>query len=132
MSISDPIADMIAVVNNASRAKKEAADIPASKMTESIFAILKEEGFIKNYKRLDDTKQGTLRVYLKYDEGLRPAITNMKRISKPGLRKYTEKSKIPAVIGGLGTAIISTSKGLLTDTKAKETGIGGEIICYIW
>ncbi len=132
MSISDPIADAIAIINNACRARKETAEIPASKVIESIFNILKAEGFIKNYKRIDDTIQGSLKVYFKYTSDSKPIINGMKRISKPGLRKYTGKTEIPSVLGGLGIAIVSTSRGLLTDEAAREAGIGGEVVCYVW
>jgi len=132
MSLSDPIADMIAAVNNASRAKKESADVPASKILEAIFGILKEKGYIKNYKRMEDSTQGSLRVYLSYGEELKPAISGMKRISRPGLRKYVKAGKIPQVLNGLGSAIISTPKGVLADDTAREQRVGGEVVCYVW
>lgn len=132
MSVTDPIADMLTVIRNASRAKKETCDVPASKLGQEILRILKSEGFIKNHKFIEDRKQGILRVYLKYGEENRSAITGLKRTSKPGLRHYVNKANIPEVLGGLGIAILSTSRGVLTDREAREAQVGGEVLCYVW
>ena len=134
MSRTDLIADMLTLVRNASSAKKEKVDVPNSKINQEILKALKKEGFIQNYKLMEDQTQGTLRVYLKYtkDREKLAAFTNLKRISKPGLRVYVKRDKIPRVLGGLGIAVISTSKGILTDKECKEVKAGGEVICYAW
>lgn len=132
MSRTDLIADMLTQIRNACRAKRETVDVPFSKMGEKILDILKREKYIENYRFLGDEKQGTLRVYLKYGEKNIPAITNLKRISKPGLRIYIKKDEVKPVLDGYGIAIISTSKGILTDREAKELNIGGELICHVW
>lgn len=131
MSRTDLIADGFTIIRNAVMAKKDNADIPASRNLQSILGILKEEGYIDNFKLIEDKKQGILRVYLKYDMG-RPAIRNIQRISKPGLRLYVKHKKIPTVLRGRGIAIVSTSKGIVTDTRAKAEGLGGEVIAYVW
>ncbi|MFA5118373.1 MAG: 30S ribosomal protein S8 [Candidatus Omnitrophota bacterium] len=131
MSRTDLIADNFTMIRNAIMAKKENLDIPASKMTKSILEILKREGYIETFKLLEDKKQGMFRVYLKYI-GSKPAIRNIKRISKPGLRIYVKHQKVPSVLRGRGLAIVSTPMGLITDKEAKEKGVGGEIIGYIW
>jgi small subunit ribosomal protein S8 len=131
MSLSDPIANMLTIIRNASRAKLEKVDIPYSKILTSIADILKEEGFIDNYRVIKDSKQGILRVYLKYINK-KSAIINLKRVSRPGLRIYADAKHLPRVLRGKGTAILTTSKGLMTDVKAKEDKIGGEVLCYIW
>jgi small subunit ribosomal protein S8 len=110
----------------------ETVEAPSSKMKVSIAEILKEEGYIKDYEYIQDGKQGIIRVYLKYGPNKEKVITGIKRISKPGLRVYVKKDEIPKVLGGLGTAVISTSKGLMTDKNARKSGLGGEVICYIW
>jgi len=110
----------------------ETVEAPSSKIKVSIAEIMKEEGYIKDYEYIQDGKQGIIRVYLKYGPNKEKVITGIKRISKPGLRVYVKKDEIPKVLGGLGTAVISTSKGLMTDKKARKTGLGGEVICYIW
>lgn len=132
MPLTDPIADMLTIIRNASAARKEVVEVKNSKMHEGILKIFKKEGFISNYKLIEDNKQGILRVYLKYDEERIPAITGIKRISKPSLRIYKNKEDLPLVYGGLGVAIISTSQGLMTDKQAREGGLGGEVICYVW
>lgn len=134
MSISDPIADMLTKVRNASNARHEKVDVPASKMKIEIIKIFKNEGYIKNFKLLEDKKQGGIRVFLKYeaDQTKTPVIRGLTRISKPGLRKYTGKKDMPRLFNGMGTVIVSTSRGVFTDRKAREHGVGGEIICYIW
>ncbi|MFH1996630.1 MAG: 30S ribosomal protein S8 [Candidatus Omnitrophota bacterium] len=132
MAVSDPIADMLTMIRNASSAKKEVVEVKKSKISENIIQLLKREGFVSDYRVIEDKKQGLLRIYLKYHEDNTPAITGLKRVSKPSLRSYRGKSSIPSVQSGLGVAIVSTSKGLLTDTEAKAEGMGGEIICYAW
>lgn len=132
MSVSDPIADMITIIRNAKRAKKAACDVKASKLTDSILSLFKSHGFIKNYKPMEYKNQGLLRVYLKYAKDNTPAISNLRRISKPGIRKYVTKDQIPDVYGGLGVAIMSTSKGVMTNLQARESGAGGEVLLYIW
>lgn len=131
MSRTDLIADTFTVIRNALMIRKENVDVPASKITASILGILKEERYIDNFKLIEDKKQGLLRVYLKYLSG-KPAIRNIKRISRPGLRTYVRRDKVPIVLRGRGIAIISTSRGLVTDRKARELGLGGEVIGYIW
>ncbi|MFH1856810.1 MAG: 30S ribosomal protein S8 [Candidatus Omnitrophota bacterium] len=131
--ITDPIANMLVMIKNAGRAKKENVDIPASNMAKIIIDIFKRKGFVKNYKEIKDDKQGILRIYLKIaDKASSAGIKDIKRISTPGRRKYVSKDKIPSVLGGLGIAIISTSQGVLTDEEARKKQVGGEVICYVW
>ena len=130
--INDPIADMLCQIKNASSKFKEKADIPASNVKEEIAKILKEEGYISNYKRLDDKKQGVLRVFLKYTPNKQPMITDIKRVSKSSMRVYKKTDKLPRVLKGIGISIISTSRGLMTDEKAREEHVGGEVICNVW
>ncbi len=132
MSMTDPIADMLTRIRNASMARHEKVDIPASNLKKSIAQILQEEGYIKGFRVIDDQKQGVIRIYLKYAEDKRGVISGVKRISKPGCRIYVTKSKIPRVLGGFGTAIISTSKGIMTSSQCRREGVGGEVLCYIW
>lgn len=132
MSMTDPIADLLTRIRNASTARHEKVDVPASKMKESIIQILAEEGYIKGYKHLEDSKQGMLRVYLKYGPDKNGIISGIRRISKPGCRIYLTKDKLPKVRGGFGSAIISTSKGIMTSSKCKQQQVGGEVLCYIW
>ncbi|MDP2911298.1 MAG: 30S ribosomal protein S8 [Candidatus Omnitrophota bacterium] len=132
MNLTDPISNALTVIRNGSKAKKIKVDIPFSKMTEEIFNILKREKFIKDFKFIDDKKQGTLRVYLRYTKDEKSAIRNLSRISKPSLRIYVKKDEIPRVFGGLGIAILSTSRGIVTDTQAIEMQTGGEVLCYVW
>ena len=131
MSRSDLISDALTIIRNAIMAKKENADFPASKTLKSILDILKKENYIDNFKLIEDKKQGILRVYLKYISG-KSAIKNIKRISKPSLRVYVKHENLPSVIRGRGIAIISTSKGIITNIEAKELGAGGEVIAYVW
>ncbi len=131
MSRSDLIADGFTIMRNALMAKKENVDIPASNNLKSIMEILKKENYIDNYKLIADNKQGILRVYLKYILG-KPAIRNIQRVSRPGLRVYAKCKKVPSVLRGKGIAIVSTSRGIVTDTEAKGQGLGGEVIAYIW
>lgn len=132
MAVTDPIADMLTILRNASSSKKEVAEVRNSKLSEEIIKILKTESFIANYKLIKDTKQGILRVYLRYEKDGTPAIVGLKRISKPGLRIYKKADELPKVYGGLGVAIVSTSKGMMTDSQAREKKMGGEVICYAW
>jgi small subunit ribosomal protein S8 len=130
--MTDPIADLLTRIRNGAMAKLQKVDIPSSNMKVSIVNVLKNEGFIKNYKLISDQKQGVLRIYLKYINETDSVISEIKRVSKPGGRRYVKSDKIPSVKQGLGIAILSTSKGLLTDKVARETGIGGELICTVW
>lgn len=130
--MTDPIADMLTRIRNGNSAKHESVDVPASKMKKEIAEILLKEGFIKSYDVIDDGVQGTIKVDLKYGRNDERIISGIKRISKPGLRVYANGTEIPRVLGGLGIAIISTSKGVLTDKEARNQGIGGEVICYVW
>lgn len=131
MALTDPIADMLTRIRNANQAKHEIVEIPASKFKVKLAEILLEEGYIKNFELIEEGVQGTIKVELKYN-GDRRVITGIKRISKPGLRIYANKNEIPKVLGGLGTAIISTSSGVVTDKHARKLGVGGEVICYVW
>ena len=133
MSMSDPIADMLTRIRNGNTAKHDTVDIPASKMKKSIADILTNEGYIKGYEVIEDGVKATIRVTLKYGaDKNKKVITGIKRISKPGLRVYAGKEELPKVLGGLGTAIISTNKGLMTDKEARTSGVGGEVIAFIW
>ena len=132
MQITDPIADMLTRIRNANNAKHPSVDVPASNMKKSIAEILLEEGYIKNYQIIDDGKQGIIRVTLKYAENKQRVISGIKRISKPGLRIYASKEELPRVLRGLGIAIISTSKGVMTDKKARKENVGGEVLAYVW
>lgn len=132
MSMTDPIADMLTRIRNAGQARHKKVDVPASKMKREIARIMAEERFIDNFAYFEDGKQGQLRLYLRYDEHSRTLIRGLQRISKPGLRQYTAKKRIPRVLRGLGIAIISTSRGLMTDREARRAGIGGEVICKVW
>ena len=132
MQISDVVADLITRIRNAGKANHETVDVPASKLKKSIVEILIEEGYIKSFKLIEDDKQGVLRVTLKYSDNKKSVITGIKRISKPGLRVYANKNDIPRVLGGLGTAIISTSKGIMTDRSAKKAQICGEVMVFVW
>lgn len=132
MVMTDPVADFLTRIRNANMVYHDKIEAPASKMKRAIADILKEEGFIRDYEYIEDGKQGVLRVYMKYGSGKERVITGLKRISKPGLRVYTRKDSIPRVLGGLGIAIISTSKGIMTDKKARQQNLGGEVVCYVW
>ena len=132
MSQTDPIADMLTRIRNAVRAGHPRVDIPASNMRASIAEALLREHYIKSFRRIEDSKQGVLRVYLKYQEGTEPVITNLERVSRPGRRVYVGKAEVPRVMGGLGVAILSTTKGILTDKEARSQGLGGEIIARVW
>lgn len=133
MSMSDPIADMLTRIRNGNTAKHDTVDVPTSKMKKAIADILVNEGYIKGYEMIEDGVQSVLRISLKYGENKNEkVITGIKRISKPGLRVYAGKDELPKVLGGLGTAIISTNKGLMTDKEARNAGVGGEVIAFIW
>jgi len=132
MQETDVIADMLTRIRNACSAKHETVDIPASNIKRAIANILLEEGYIKGIEEIDDGKQGVLRLKLKYTANKQNVISGLKRISKPGLRVYAGKSEIPKVLGGLGIAIISTSKGIMTDKKARAEGVGGEVLAFVW
>ncbi len=132
MQITDAIADMLTRVRNAGTAKHESVDIPASNMKKDIARILLDEGYVKKVEFIEDSKQGIIRLTLKYTSGKQNVISGLKRISKPGLRVYADRDKLPKVLGGLGVAVISTSKGVMTDKKARAEGIGGEVLAFIW
>lgn len=132
MVMTDPIADMLTRIRNASSVKHETVDVPGSKFKVELARILKQEGFIREFKFIEDDKQGNLRIFLKYGAGKERVITGIKRISKPGLRVYANKEEVPRVLGGLGIAILSTSGGVMTDKQARSEGVGGEVICYVW
>jgi len=129
--VTDPVADMLTRIKNAVRIKAEKVDIPASRMKVEIARILKEEGFIKTYKILKDKRQGILRVIPKYIDN-ETVISGLKRVSKPGRRVYVGRKKTPKVMGGVGVAILTTSKGILSDKASRREGVGGEVICYVW
>jgi small subunit ribosomal protein S8 len=130
--MSDPIADMLTRIRNANTVRHETVEMPASKIKRQIAEILKSEGFIRDCEYIEDNKQGIIRIFLKYGPNNERVITGLKRISKPGLRVYTKASEIPRVLGGLGIAILSTSKGVMTDKQARQLNTGGEVICYVW
>ena len=133
MAVTDSIADMLTVIRNGSRAKKDKVDVKNSRLGQRVLDIFKKEGYVKNFKVIEDKKQGIIRVYLKYTEKDRkPSITQIRRVSRPGLRVFAKKESIPKVLSGLGTAVISTPRGVLTDKEARKEKIGGEVICYIW
>jgi small subunit ribosomal protein S8 len=132
MSMTDPIADMLTRVRNACRARHPSVDVPASKLKREVARVLAEERFIDNFAYYDDGKQGQLRLYLRYDKESESIIQGIRRLSKPGLRRYASKGEIPRVRRGLGVAILSTSRGVMTDRDARRAGIGGEVLCSIW
>ena len=132
MQITDPIADMLTRIRNANSAKHDTVDIPSSNMKKAIAEILLEEGYIRSFQVLSDGTQGTIRVSLKYPGGKEKAITGLRRVSKPGLRIYAGAEELPRVLRGLGTAIISTSQGVMTDRKARDQNIGGEVLAFVW
>ncbi len=132
MQITDAIADLLTRIRNASSSRHDTVDIPASNMKKSIVQILQDEGYIKKFTVIEDGKQGIIRVTLRYDENKKPIITGLKRVSKPGLRIYTNVEDMPKVMKGLGIAIISTSRGVMTDKKARELNVGGEVLAFIW
>ena len=132
MNITDPIADLLTRIRNASQAKHATVDIPASNMKKAIAQILVEEGYVKNFTVTEDNKQGVITITLKYTKSNAPVITGLRRISKPGLRIYTSCEDMPKVMKGIGTAIVSTPKGIMTDKKARKENVGGEILAFVW
>ena len=132
MQITDPIADMLTRIRNANNAKHDTVDVPASNMKKSIAQILLDEGYIKNFQLIDDGTQGVIRIALKYNAGKAKVISGLKRVSKPGLRVYAGADELPKVLRGLGIAIVSTSKGVMTDKKAREAHVGGEVLAFVW
>ena len=133
MQITDTIADMLTRIRNANSAKHDSVDIPASNMKKAIAQILVDEGYVKSFQVIEDGKQGIIRVVLKYQGPSKsPVLLGLRRVSKPGLRIYAGKDELPRVLGGLGTAIVSTSKGVMADRDARKAGVGGEVIAYIW
>ncbi len=132
MSMTDPVADMLSRIRNGIQAHHDRVELPASKLKVEIARILKSEGFISNYKLIEDKVQSTLRVYLKYSDDGEPVIHGIERISRPGRRVYRNKQEIPRVLGGLGLAIVSTSKGVLAGHDAVKYGVGGEVLCQVW
>lgn len=132
MQISDVIADLLTRIRNANDAKHETVDIPASNMKKAIVDILLTEGYIQGYQRIEDGKQGIIRVTLKYGQGKTKVLRGLRRVSKPGLRIYANAEKLPRVMNGLGVAIISTSKGIMTDKQARKAGVGGEVLAFVW
>ena len=132
MHITDPIADMLTRIRNANNAKHDTVDVPASNMKKAIAQILLEEGYIKNFQLIDDGTQGVIRITLKYNAGKEKVLSGLRRVFKPGLRVYAGADELPRVLRGLGTAIVSTSKGVMTDKKAREAHVGGEVLAFIW
>ena len=132
MQITDPIADMLTRIRNANSAKQETVDVPASNMKKSIAQILLDEGYIKSFQLIDDGTQGVIRIALKYNAGKEKVISGLKRVSKPGLRVYAGADELPKVLRGLGIAIISTSKGVMTDKAARAAHVGGEVLAFVW
>jgi small subunit ribosomal protein S8 len=132
MVMTDPIADMLTRIRNANLVRHESLEVPASKIKREICEILKREGFIRDAEYIEDGKQGIIRIFLKYGKNNERVITGLKRISKPGLRVYAKHNEIPRVLRGLGIAILSTSKGVMTDKEARQAKVGGEVLCYVW
>ena len=132
MHITDPIADMLTRIRNANSAKHDTVDVPASNMKKAIAQILLEEGYIKNFQLIDDGTQGVIRITLKYGAGKEKVVSGLRRVSKPGLRVYAGAEELPRVLHGLGIAIVSTSKGVMTDKKAREAHVGGEVLAFVW
>ncbi len=132
MSMTDPIADMLTRIRNANQALLERVDIPASRLKVEIAKVLKAEGFIRAYKLIDDSKQGTLRVYMKFGPGNERVLQGVRRVSRPGLRVYRPTARLPRIFSGLGVAVVSTSQGVMTGKTAQERRLGGEVLCYVW
>lgn len=132
MQITDPIADLLTRIRNASSAKHETVEVPASKMKKAIVEILFKEGYIKKFETIDDDRQGIIKIWLKYGEDKKQVISGIKRVSKPGLRVYANKEDMPRVLKGLGIAIVSTSKGIMTDKQARRENVGGEVLAFVW
>ncbi len=132
MQITDAIADLLTRIRNAQAAKHESVEVPSSNMKKAIVQVLLDEGYVRKFIVLDDGKQGIIKIFLKYTEDKKPAITGIKRVSKPGLRIYSSVENMPKVIKGLGIAIVSTSKGVMTDRKARKEKVGGEVLAFVW
>ena len=132
MNITDPIADLLTRIRNASQAKHATVDIPASNMKKAIAQILVDEGYVTSYKVTEDDKQGVITITLKYTDNMQPVITGLRRFSKPGLRIYTSCEDMPKVLKGIGTAIVSTPKGVMTDKQARKENVGGEVLAFVW
>lgn len=132
MQITDPISDLLTRIRNANSARHETVEVPASNMKKSIVEILFEEGYIKKYEVIEDGRQGIIKIWLKYGEGKKQVIEGLKRVSKPGLRVYVSRDELPRVLKGLGIAIISTSKGVMTDKRARRENVGGEVLAFVW
>ncbi|MHB8927262.1 MAG: 30S ribosomal protein S8 [Bacillota bacterium] len=132
MAMTDPIADMLTRIRNANLVNHEKIDIPASRVKRDIAQLLKDEGYIRDFEFINDGRQGTLRLYLKYGANKEKVITGLKRISRPGLRVYVKRDEVPKVLGGLGVAVLSTPLGVVSDKVARAKGVGGEVICYVW
>lgn len=130
--MTDPIADMLTRIRNSNDAKHDSVDVPASNVKKEVAQILLDEGFIKGFDSIEDSKQGIIRIDLKYGQNKEKVISGIKRISKPGLRVYVKSDNVPRVLGGLGIAIISTSNGMMTDKQARKSSVGGEVLCYVW
>lgn len=132
MVISDPIADLLTRIRNATTVNHDRIEVPGSKIKRAIVQILKDEGFVRDFEWLDTGHQGSIRVYLKYGPNKTKVVSGLRRISRPGLRVYAKKDQVPKVLGGIGIAVLSTSHGIMTDKKARQEGLGGEVLCYIW
>ena len=132
MNVTDPVADLLTRIRNGQKAQHKHVDVPASKLKRAITKILVDKGYVRRYVDIEDNKQGLIRIYLKYDKSGAPAIHALKRISKPGLRTYSDASSLPRVLNGLGIAILSTSRGLMTDKEARVAHIGGEVLAHVW
>jgi small subunit ribosomal protein S8 len=132
MSVSDPIADMLTSIRNACKAKHKKVDVPSSSLKIEVAKVLLREKYVNNFKTIDDRKQGVLRIYLKYDPQNKSVISGIRRVSTSGRRIYVDKNHVPRVLGGMGTAVLSTPKGVLTDKEAHAEGVGGEVLCHIW
>lgn len=132
MVMTDPIADMLTRIRNANTVRHEQLELPGSRVKKEIAEILKREGFVKDVEYVEDTKQGVIRIFLKYGVNNERVITGLKRISKPGLRVYAKADEVPRVLGGLGLALVSTSKGIITDKEARQQKVGGEVLAYVW
>jgi small subunit ribosomal protein S8 len=131
MAVSDQIANMLTIIRNALNVRKETVDVPASKLNEKILLIFKKDGYIEDFRLLKDQKQGVIKIFLKY-ENKKPVINGLQRVSRPGLKVYVQNNEIPRVLSGLGTAVITTSKGVIDDKEARKLKIGGEVLCYVW
>jgi small subunit ribosomal protein S8 len=132
MNVTDPVADLLTRIRNGQRAQHKFVDVPASKLKRAITQILVDKGYVRKYVDIDDDKQGLIRIYLKYDRDGRPAIHTLKRVSRPGLRTYASATTLPRVLNGLGIAILSTSRGVMTDKEARTANVGGEVLAHVW